>query len=149
VSACNYAGGWNDGSRLATVESLVDYRTWVIDRSIFVRAGGSVRSPYREGDLTKNGTLHKLWIHCHYYSDKSPAPALLMAGIYAAWQWMTGLTAAASPQRFCFLMTFMTSGMAYVAACMSVFLMSSRARLSIRGRLALTASFALATVCTA
>ncbi|HEX9867029.1 MAG TPA: hypothetical protein VGC99_00290, partial [Candidatus Tectomicrobia bacterium] len=37
VSARSYAGGWNDGSRLATVESLVDHRTLAIDRSIFVQ----------------------------------------------------------------------------------------------------------------
>ncbi len=36
VSARPYAGGWNDGSRLALVESLVDFRTLSIDRSIFV-----------------------------------------------------------------------------------------------------------------
>ena len=32
-----YAGSWNDGSRLATVESLVDRHTWIIDDSIFVQ----------------------------------------------------------------------------------------------------------------
>ena len=36
VSARDYAGGWNDGSRLATVESLVDYHTLAIDKSIYV-----------------------------------------------------------------------------------------------------------------
>ena len=36
VSARPYAGSWNDGSRLATVESLVDYHTLAIDRSIFL-----------------------------------------------------------------------------------------------------------------
>src|SRR6185295_8623235 len=35
ISARDYAGGLNDGSRLATVESLVDYQTFRIDRSIF------------------------------------------------------------------------------------------------------------------
>ena len=47
VSARPYAGGWNDGSRLATVETLVDQGTLVIDDSSFVRARqkGS-RSPY-------------------------------------------------------------------------------------------------------
>jgi hypothetical protein len=147
-SAHNYAGGWNDGSRLATVESLVDYRTWAIDRSIFVHAVGS-RSPYRDNALLKSGTLDKLWINGHYYSDKSPVPALLMAGLYQACEWTTGLTAAASAEQFCFLMTFATSGLAYVVACLCVFLMSCRAGLSTRHRLVLTASFALATVCTA
>jgi hypothetical protein len=149
ASARDYAGGWNDGSRLATVESLVDYRTWAIDRSIFVRVGGPSQSPYRDDALIRSGTLDKLRINGRYYSDKSPVPALLMAGIYMAWQWVTSLTAAASPERFCFVMTLMTSGLAYVAASLAVFLMSCRAGLSIRAGLALTASLALATVCTA
>ncbi|HEV3446587.1 MAG TPA: hypothetical protein VG099_18225, partial [Gemmataceae bacterium] len=37
ISARPFAGGWNDGSRLATVECLVDYHTLAIDRSVFVR----------------------------------------------------------------------------------------------------------------
>ena len=37
VSARPYAGSWNDGSRLATVECLVDYHTLAIDRSASVR----------------------------------------------------------------------------------------------------------------
>ena len=37
VSARDLAGGWNDGSRLATVESLVDYHTLAIDDSAFVK----------------------------------------------------------------------------------------------------------------
>ena len=36
LGACDQAGSWNDGSRLATVECLVDYHTWAIERSIFV-----------------------------------------------------------------------------------------------------------------
>jgi hypothetical protein len=149
VSARDYVGGWNDGSRLATVESLVDYRTWAIDRSIFLVPAESHESPYLDDALIRTGTLDKLWINGNYYSDKSPVPALLMAGIYKAWQWMTGLTAAASPKQFCFLMTLMTSGLAYMVTCLCLFLMSCRAGQSTPRRLALTASFALATVCTA
>ena len=50
VGARPYAGGWNDGSRLATVECLVDYHTMAIDRSIFVQVpppdGSQTPSPY-------------------------------------------------------------------------------------------------------
>src|SRR5437868_3611985 len=73
VSARSYVGGWNDGSRLATVESLVDRGTWAIDDSQFVRPT----------DDSGAGTLDKLRIDGRYYSDKSPVPALLMAGEYA------------------------------------------------------------------
>src|SRR5437899_11778232 len=88
LSAHCYAGGWNDGSRLATVECLVDYHTLAIDRSIFVqvppRDGSATPSPYPddEPDLLSHGTGDKLLIQGHFYSDKSPVPALLMAGLY-------------------------------------------------------------------
>src|SRR5262249_48123113 len=53
VSAHSYAGGWNDGSRLATVECLVDYHTLAIDRSIFVQVppvDSSVATPYAKDE---------------------------------------------------------------------------------------------------
>src|SRR5207302_11450601 len=75
ASARPYAGGWNDGSRLATVECLVDYHTLAIDHSIFVQVpppdDAHTPSPYPldEPDLRRNGTGDKLLIHGHYYSD--------------------------------------------------------------------------------
>src|SRR4051812_4014036 len=84
-SALPYAGSWNDGSRLATVECLVDHHTLAIDRSIFVAVpeGGS---PYPtdgpDAPLLREGTRDKLLIDGHYYSDKSPVPALLLALLY-------------------------------------------------------------------
>src|SRR5438270_13898795 len=77
-SAQPYAGGWNDGSRLATVECLVDYHTLAIDRSIFVRVPPRLNTatpcpyPTEEPDLLLHGTGDKLWIQGHFYSDKSP-----------------------------------------------------------------------------
>ena len=69
-----YAGGWNDGSRLATVESVVDRHTWVIDDSIFVNPSAETadhphrQAPYAAPDpaadylLKHEGTLDKLFI---------------------------------------------------------------------------------------
>src|SRR5215468_10619301 len=96
ASARPYAGCWNDGSRLATVESLVDHHTLAIDDSIFVRvphADGQAASPYPPNDalLQSRGTLDKLLIDGRYYSDKSPVPALLLAGVYETWKAGTGL----------------------------------------------------------
>src|SRR4029077_20758214 len=67
VSARPYAGGWNDGSLLAPVETLVDQQALEIDRSMFVRGPGSdpaAPNPYTPGDeaLRKTGTLDKLFI---------------------------------------------------------------------------------------
>ena len=119
VSARPYAGSWYDGSRLATVESLVDSRTWVIDDSIFVqpaRAGAGLPYPVSQTALLARGTQDKMLIGDHYYSDKSPVPALFMAGVYQVLQWTTGLVAREHPARFCYLLTLFSSGLAYVVA---------------------------------
>src|SRR5690348_24013 len=92
-----YAGGWNDGTRLATVEALVDHHTWAIDDSIFVKVpqqtGKPAPYPATEPALLQFGTLDKMWIDGHFYSDKSPVPQLCMAGVYAVLQQTTGLVA--------------------------------------------------------
>jgi len=84
VSARNYAGSWNDGSRLATIESLVDYRTLAIDHSIFVQvpSGGdpSVPGPYPRDDpgLFPHGTGDKLFIkRAEFQFDRAKAIARL------------------------------------------------------------------------
>jgi hypothetical protein len=145
-SARPYAGGWNDGSRLATVESLVDRHTLAIDDSIFVKP--------RETDSTdpygprspQNGTKDKLRISGHFYSDKSPVPAILLAGWYQVFQWTTGLVAQRSPGWFCYLLTLCSSGIAYVAAVWSVFWLSRKAGLPSGLCLGIAASFGLSTV---
>ena len=152
LGARPYAGGWNDGSRLATVETLVDRHTWIIDDSIFVRVPSSdapaVVTPYDpdEPGLRKQGTLDKLFIDGHFYSDKSPVPALLMAGCYQLWQFATGWSARQHPDHFCRAMTLISSGLAYVIAAMCIYLLGRTLRLPLSSRLLLTASFALATV---
>ena len=153
ASARPNAGGWNDGSRLATVESLVDRHTLTIDDSIFVKVASVDTSPY-DSDIMRDprrprallGTLDKLWIDGHWYSDKSPVPALLMALLYQLLQSLTGLRAAVHPQIFCYLMTLLSSGVAYVVAVAAVFDMATTLRLPLRLRLGVAASFGLATL---
>src|SRR5437868_2606370 len=101
------AGGWNDASRLAAVESLVDRHTLVIDDSLFVRGPG--------------GTKDRLLIRGHFYSDKSPVPSLLLAGPYWLWQRWTGQTAESDTAGFCRLTTLCSCGLAYVVAVWGVF----------------------------
>jgi hypothetical protein len=152
VVARPYAGSWNDGSRLATVESLVDRHTWSIDHSIFVqvpRAEGSATPlPYssQDSNLLAHGTQDKLFIDGHYYSDKSPLPAVVMAGCYQLWQGITGKTARSHPDCFCRTMTIAFSGTAYVGAVWCLYRLGRRLGLPFSSRLLLTASFALATV---
>src|SRR5690349_20027514 len=96
VTARPYAGAWNDGSRLATVESLVDRHTFAIDDSIYLTPSAAARPPYDPSSalVARYGTLDKLRIDGRWYSDKSPVPAVLMAGPYEVWRWAGGPAAA-------------------------------------------------------
>jgi hypothetical protein len=147
-----YAGGWNDGSRLATVESLVDEHTWIIDRSTFVQLPSTEAitspSPYdpSEPALRAHGTLDKLFIHGHFYSDKSPVPALFLAAVYQVLKWVTGWTARAHADWFCWTMTLSCCGLAYALAVVCVHRLGELLRLPVAWNLAYTASFGLGTV---
>ena len=57
-------GSWNAASRIATVQSLVESQTFVIDNTAFI------------------GTGDKVFIGGHFYSDKPPIPAVLGAAVY-------------------------------------------------------------------
>lgn len=131
---------WNDGSRLAMVECLVDRHTFVIDRSIFI-APDSVAAPERPEPIGD-----KLWIDGHWYSDKTPVPGLLLAVIYQGWKWCTGQTAASNPAGFIWWLTLGSSDLAYVVAVWCIFCLGRVLGLDLRARLLLTGSFALATI---
>lgn len=150
LSARPFAGSWNDGSRLAAVESLIDYRTWAIDQSIFVHVpaptGQGAPYPSSEPALLRDGTQDKMWIGDHFYSDKSPVPALCMAATYQVVQWMTGLVARERPGWFCYWLTFLSSGVAYVIAVCCIDRLAVLVRLRRRTRLLLVVSFALGTI---
>jgi hypothetical protein len=142
ISARPYAGGWNDGSRLATVESLIDHGSLAIDDSIFVKLPDT--TPYEAH--VPHGTLDKLLIGGHWYSDKPPVPGLLLAILYQLLQWMTGLTASLHPQAFCYVMTLLSSGLAYIGAISGIWCIGRRLELPWRLCCGVTASFALATL---
>ena len=148
-SALPYAGSWNDGSRLAAVESVVDHHTATIDDSIFVRGPVSGQpSPYPadQAALRARGTLDKLFIKGHYYSDKPYVISFLMGGVYQSARWLGLPPAAERPDLFCLLLTLCTSGFAYVIAVGCVDLLGRHVGLPLGWRLALTASFGLSTV---
>jgi len=96
--------------------------------------------------LCRYGTADKLLIDGHFYSDKSPVPALLLALLYQALQWLTGLTACQHPEAFCYLMTLASSGLPYVVSAWAVYHFGRLLQLPPGTCLALAASFALATV---
>jgi hypothetical protein len=121
-SARPYAGGWNDGSRLATVESLVDRHTFAIDDSIYISPWNADRSPYEAGNelAARYGTSDKLLIDGRYYSDKSPLPALPMAAIYQVWRGLGGPSASTRPDVFAVMLTVLFAGVPYVLAVWAV-----------------------------
>jgi hypothetical protein len=55
---------WSDGSRIATIQSMVDFHSLSIDHSTFVDTGD------------------KVFINGHFYSDKLAAPSLIGAVVY-------------------------------------------------------------------
>ncbi len=57
--------GWNEGSRMALTQSLVEQNSFIIDESVFVKGGD------------------KVFIEGHFYSDKPAIPSMLAAIIYA------------------------------------------------------------------
>ena len=48
LTAKPYAGSWNDGSRLATAQSLVAQGSFIIDDSIYLNPQRSQIQPYTE-----------------------------------------------------------------------------------------------------
>src|SRR5262245_47999763 len=119
VSARPYAGGWNDGSRFASIEMLGERGTFAIDDSIFVKPPPTESGrplPYAPEPLLLNllGTQDKLFIDGKFYSDKPPVVSVLMAGVYRVWLAAGGPTAAERPDLFCWWVTLLTSGLGYV-----------------------------------
>jgi len=56
--------GWNEASRMALTQSLVEQHSFSIDESVFVSTGD------------------KVFIGNHFYSDKPPLPSILAALVY-------------------------------------------------------------------
>jgi len=151
VGARPYAGGWYDGSRLASIEMLGERGTFAIDDSIFVkplRVESGRPLPYEPGPYPLNltGTQDKLLIDGHFYSDKPPVLGVLMAGVYRVWLAVGGPTAAERPDLFCWLFTVLTSGLGYVIGVACIWRLGLVLGLTPRWAAALTFAFAFATV---
>ncbi len=146
IGARPYAGGWNDGSRLAAVESLADRHTLAIDGSLFCQPPAQGHSPYRPDDpLLAHGTLDKLYIGGHYYSEKPAVITGLMAGLYETARCLGLPPAQERPDLFAWVMTLATAAPAYVVAVLALYFLGGEIGLAGRLRLAWVASFGLAT----
>ena len=151
LGAKPYAGSWNDGSRLAAVESLLDRGTLAIDDSVFCKtpqhlldSGHLPYSPDR-ADLLEYGTYDKLFVRGHFHSDKPAVVSILMAGIYRPLMWLGVPGPGERPDIFCYLMTLLTSGLSYAVAVGCLWALGRRIGLEPRWRLLWLATFALST----
>jgi hypothetical protein len=151
LSAKPFAASWNDGSRLASVESLVERGTFCIDGSAFLFPNPKLfeygTPPYDpDNSLLRAGTLDKLRIGGHYYSDKPPLVSLPLAGAYRALM-MLGLPRPAErPDVFAWVVCVLLSGTGYAVAVGCMWSLGARVGLSPGWRLAWLAAFAFATV---
>jgi hypothetical protein len=142
-----FAGGWNDASRLATVESLLDRGTLAIDDSIFVRVPASGIKPYSpdRADLLLIGTYDKLFVNGRYYSDKPLFAGVMMAALYRPLEWLGAPAPAERPDVFIRLMTIFTCGLGYAVATGCLWMIGRRVGLAPARRLGWLAAFALCT----
>lgn len=146
-----FAGGWNDGSRLASAESLLDRGTLAIDDSVFCgapqRLFDSGHLPYSPDNLGLNqfGTKDKLFVRGHFHSDKPAVVAVLMAGQYEPLRWLGAPSPGDRPDLFVCIMTVLTSGLGYAAAIGCMWSLGRRVGLTPGWRFVWLASFALCT----
>ncbi|MGL5923168.1 MAG: hypothetical protein ACRC32_09655 [Chroococcidiopsis sp.] len=83
---------WNDASRMATIESLVDFHTFSIDRSTYIWTGD------------------KYFYQNHFYSDKPPIMALYGSVFYLFLKSVFNLTSATHQSATYFLLTVLIMG---------------------------------------
>jgi 4-amino-4-deoxy-L-arabinose transferase-like glycosyltransferase len=127
VSALPHAGGWNDGSRLASVESLADRGTFAIGDSPFA-------------------TSDKLFIDGRFYSDKPPLPSVPLAAAYRGLVLVGFPRPAERPDVFCRVVVILLCGLSYAVAVGCMWALGRRAGLTPGWRAVWLAGFALATV---
>jgi len=93
---------WNDESRMATVQSLVESGSFVIDQSDFARTGD------------------KVFIKDHFYSDKPPMPSVLGAAVYFP-LYHLGVRLHEGPSLAYFLITLATVSLFWILGTLAFF----------------------------
>jgi hypothetical protein len=140
-----YASSWNDGSRLASVEALVERDTFCIDGTTFLERGGPPAYDPANPILAK-ATLDKLLIDGRYYSDKPPLVSLPLAGAYRALMALGAPPPSARPDVFAWVICVLLSGTGFAVAVGCMWALGTRAGLEPKWRLVWLGAFALATV---
>ena len=120
-------GSWNDASRMATIESLVERRTFIIDDSTFINTGD------------------KVLIDGHFYSDKPPFPSILGAVLYLP-LYHLGLELDYGWNMAYYLLTLFTVKLFWLLGLIAFYYSLSFTRLDGRMRFLLTAALGLASL---
>jgi hypothetical protein len=115
--------GWNETSRLASMDSLAERGTLAIDGSPFAWTGD------------------KILVDGHFYSDKPLVPAVAAAPV--AWiAGRVGLSASQHPKAFATVMSIATSGLAFIVSLWLILRIAGALGLPDAWALAISASFA-------
>lgn len=117
-------GNANTGSRYVTIESLVDFKTFYIDQSQYIK------------------TIDKYKVGDHYISSKPATLPVIAAGIYWIYQRLTGKTLASNEAEVVRVIGFSTSGVGHILFMLYFYRLC---RLLFRRQVAVT--FALAGAC--
>ncbi len=150
IGARPVASSWNDGSRLASVEALVERGSFCIDGTVFLDPTDACARgvpPYDPADpLLTRGTLDKLLIDGRYYSDKPPLVSVPLACAYRVLMLAGAPPPADRPDVFAWAVCVLLSGTGYAVAVGCLWTLGKRAGLAPGWRFAWLAAFALATV---
>jgi hypothetical protein len=152
IGARDQPGGFNDGSRLATAESLIERGTFAIDDSVFVRPppdlgerGLLPPDPPPIYSLARS-TQDKLLIGGRYYSDKPMVPAAVNAAVYRVLMFAGWACPDDRPDLFTRVSTILMCGFGYAVAVGCMWALGGRIGLGPLWRVIWLASFALATI---
>jgi hypothetical protein len=152
TGARDQPGGFNDGSRLATAESLVERGTLAIDDSVFVipppdlRERGLLPEDPNPTYSLARGTKDKLLIGGRYYSDKPMIPAVVNAAGYRLLMLADLPRPADRPDVFTRVSTILLCGVGYAVAVGCMWVLGKQVGLAPAWRLVWLAGFALATL---
>ena len=120
-------GSWNDASRMATVESLVERHTFIIDHSTF----------WDTGD--------KVYINGHFYSDKPVMPSLLGAVVYFPLYYL-GLNLDYGINLAYYIITLLTIKIFWLFGLLAFYSVLAFCKIEAADRLLLTFSLGLASL---
>lgn len=119
--------GWNDGTRMATIQALVQHHTLSIEPSSFA------------------SVMDKVFIHGHFYSDKLATPQLLGAVVY--WPiWRLGIRLAPDWNLAYYLVTLFTVKLFWLLGLAAFYRSLAYTRLDRARRLWLTVALGTGTL---